>query len=53
MPLRDSIRPILLLAGSFGIVAFVAVAPSPHFLGYALMGLTVAAAAALTPVPSA
>jgi hypothetical protein len=38
---------------SFGIVAFVAVAPSPHFLGYALMGFIVAAAAALTPAPAA
>ena len=34
---------------TFGIVAFVAVHPSPHFLGYTLMGAIVAAGAALTP----
>lgn len=44
--------PLWVIAGTyvmFGIVAFVAVAPSPHFLGYALMGTVVAAGAALTP----
>lgn len=44
--------PLWVVAGTyvtFGIVAFLAVHPSPHFLGYALMGAVVAAGAALAP----
>lgn len=46
--------PLWVVAGTyvtFGIVAFVAVHPSPHFLGYTLMGTIVAAGAALAPAP--
>ncbi len=42
--------PLWLVAGTyviFGFVAFIKVAPSPHYLGYALMGLLVAMGAAL------
>ncbi len=44
--------PLWPIAGSyliFGVVAFVRVSPSAHFLGYAFMGLLVATGAALTP----
>ncbi|MBA3768668.1 MAG: hypothetical protein H0W99_17155 [Acidobacteria bacterium] len=43
--------PLWLIAGTyliFGGVAFVKIAPSPHYLGYALMGLLVAIGAALS-----
>lgn len=43
--------PLWLIAGTyvlFGVVAFVKVAPSPHYLGYALVGCAIAAGAALT-----
>ena len=56
-PLRGkalSPAPLWVVAGTyvtFGIVAFVAVSPSLHFLGYTLMGMVVAAGAALTPAP--
>ena len=42
--------PLWVVAGTyvtFGIVAFVAVLPSPHFLGYAAMGALVGAGAGL------
>jgi hypothetical protein len=44
--------PLWVVAGTyvaFGIVAFVAVNRSPHFLGYTLMGIIVAVGAALGP----
>jgi hypothetical protein len=42
--------PLWVVAGTyvtFGIAAFVAVSPSPHFLGYAAMGALVAVGAGL------